>query len=482
VEPSEPQVDVTVEVSEATRVTQLRAHSVGTWGAMTQSVGFVAPAVGVVSVNVLMAGLVGRASTFAYLVGAAIMLCVAFVLGDFAKKLPSAGSFYTYLTSSFGIKTGFVVGVLLFGAYILVLPFQIAFLGEYVHNILITMDVHIAWQFIALVLMLFSVSLAVLGVQPALSVALTLLAFQLGTFLALAMLIIVQGGAHGNSIQPLNPSLSTQGFHGILLAAVFTIFGFAGFESAATLGEEARKPTKTIPRAVVLSIVAVAVVYCVVTYAETIGFGLGSAGLKEFQTNQVPFNTLANTYGDGALSTIMNLAVICSFITLNVMTVNAVTRIIFGMGRDKMLPSFFGKVNRFQAPQSAALAVGAWGILMALLIGGIAGPINAAGYLAFLASLLWIGAYMGLMVGMPHFYWKRYRDEFHWFRKIVVPVVGFAGMGVVLYGTVYPFPASPYDYFIYVAIFIIVVASFVAVRNEKSHPERVREAGRLFGT
>src|SRR5215831_10518345 len=50
-------------------------------------------------------------------IGLIVCVCVALVIGEYAKRLPSAGSFYTYLTRTFGAKTGFVTGVMLFGAY-----------------------------------------------------------------------------------------------------------------------------------------------------------------------------------------------------------------------------------------------------------------------------------------------------------------------------------------------------------------------------
>ena len=227
-------------------VTALKAGSVGTGGAIVQSAGLIAPAVGLTSANVFIAGLAGEAAPLTMVIGTIVCLCFAKAIGDYARKLPSAGSFYTYLTKTFDARVGFVAGAILFLAYLLLLPFQISFVGLFIQN-LIASHVNIPWQVFAAVLMVVSTGLAVAGVQPALRVALGLLAIELFAFTLLALLIIVQGGATGNSIQPFNPGQSLTGFSGIALSVVFTIFLFAGFESSTALGEEVKDTTRTIP-------------------------------------------------------------------------------------------------------------------------------------------------------------------------------------------------------------------------------------------
>ena len=132
--------------------------------------------------------------------------------------------------------------------------------------------------------------------------------------------VIAHGGATGNSVHPFDPSAAPKSAN-IGLAVVYTIFAFAGFEGATTLGEEARKPTKTIPRALIFTVLSIGIFYVVVTYAEVIGFGVSKSGLTQLQTNQTPFTDLATHYSSGVLSVLITLATISSFVALNIATI-----------------------------------------------------------------------------------------------------------------------------------------------------------------
>jgi amino acid transporter len=451
-------------------------------GAVAQSAALVGPSVGVVVGNAFIASLAGAASVLAFIIGTVICVLIAKVISDFAKHLPSAGSFYTYLTHSFGAKTGFVTGVLLFGAYALLFPFQLSFFGYYMHGLVAAdFGANIPWQLFAIAVIALSVTLAVLGVQFSLKAGLIGLAFEITVFSIFAVLVIAKGGAHGQSLAPFDPSQAPKGFaSGLLIACVYTIFAFVGFESATTLGEEAHDPKKTIPRAVMLTTLLLGAFFVIVTYAEVIGFGASSAGVGQLINDPTAFNTLAHRYGNGFLSGAIDVAVVFSFVALNIVTVNAVTRMLYAMGRDRMLPRKLAHLNARQAPQNAAITVGALGLAASLLFGSIYKPEVYAGWSAYFATLLFIGAYILLCVGIIRFKQRELGTAFSHARHSLVPVVSLAGIGLVLYGNVHPLPPAPLRWFIPATLGIIAVAAFAAYRMEKGDPQRVQRAGRLF--
>lgn len=469
-----------MRTTESPKVTTLKSHSVGLSEAVAQSAALIGPAVGVTAGNVFVAGLAGAASPLAFVIGLIVCLSIAKVVGDYAKQLPSAGSFYTYLTNTFGARVGFVTGILLFGAYIALLPFQMSFFGFFTSNLLLSIGVQIPWQVFALALILISTGLAIIGIRPSLTVGLVGLAFEMTVFAVLALLIIFHGGAAGNSLQPFNPAQSFQGFSGLLLSCVFTIFAFVGFESSTTLGEEAREPRRTIPRAVILTTLLIGLFYVLLAYAEVIGYGISASGVKALQADQIPFNTLALRYGNGLLSTLIDLATISSFIALNIVTVAASSRMFYAMGRDRMLPNIFSRVNARHSPYIASLAVGAFGLVTSLVFGSIYGPENWSSWAAFLSTLFFIAAYILLNIGVIKYYAQHHRSDFGWIQHIILPCVGLIGMGLVLYGNIYPVPAAPLNYFIYFTIALIIVAYIVAWRLEAKDPEILSQAGQLF--
>jgi amino acid transporter len=460
----------------------LARHSIGLAGAVAQSAALVGPAVAVVVGNAFIASLSGAASVLSFIIGTVICVIIAMVIGDFARELPSAGSFYTYLTRSFGAKTGFVTGVLLFGAYVLLFPFQLSFFGYYMNGLFQSnFSTNVPWEWFAVAMILISTSLAVLGVRYSLQVGLIGLAFEVTVFTIFAILVIAKGGAHGQSIQVLNPHQAPKGFaSGLLIACVYTIFAFVGFESATTLGEEARDPRRTIPRAVMLSTVLLGAFLVVVTYAEVIGFGVSKGGINNLISDPNAFNTLAHRYGDSFLAGAMDVAVVSSFMALNIVTVNAVTRMLYAMGRDNMLPSGLARLNRRQAPWVAALSAAGVGIAASLIFGIKYHPEVYASWSAYFATLFFIGAYILLCVGVIKFNHERHGASFSIARHAAVPLVGLAGIGLVLYGNVHPLPPSPLRWFIPATAGVIAVAVAVAYYLERIDPGRVSRAGRLL--
>lgn len=462
------------------RVSALRGGSVGLGGAVVQSAALIGPAVGATVGLVFIAGETGIASPFAMVVGLLFSLCLAVVIGEFARKLPAAGSFYTYLTQAFGPKAGFLTGVLLFGAYILLLPFQLCFFGTFLSDYLDSQGITIGWQILAAALILMTTVLGVAGIAPTLKVGLVALGFEIVVFSIIAIAILLNGGANGLSLEPFNPANSFNGFSGVIYGLVFAIFAFVGFESATTLGEEAHDADRTIPRAVLITTLAIGLFYTLLIYTGVIGFGLDGKGLRMLQNDSAPFNTLADTFVGSWLATLSTLAVVSSFIALNIVTVSAAARMVFAMGRDRMLPSWFAEVNARRAPARAVVAVGAFAISVSLILGSIYDPGDLASWAAYIATLFFIAAYALLVVGVARFYRTSHPGEFSPLRHVVIPVAGLVGIVIVTYGNVHPTPPSPLRYFIWATVATIVAAIIIAIRLERSNPQRLVEAGHLF--
>lgn len=82
----------------------------------------------------------------------------------------------------------------------------------------------------------------------------------------------------------------------LFLGVVFGFLSFAGFEAAATLGEEARPPRRDIPRAILGTAVFGGVYFVFVTWIEVMGFGTDDKGLEAFKTSGSLMGDLGTTY------------------------------------------------------------------------------------------------------------------------------------------------------------------------------------------
>ncbi len=447
---------------------------------MVQSAALIGPAAGATAGFVFIASESGFASPFAMVIGMLFSLCLAAVIGEFARKLPAAGSFYNYLAHAFGPKVGFVTGVMLFGAYILLLPFQLSFFSTFVSDYLAGHGVHIAWQWLAAALIVFTAVLTVAGLTPSLRAGLFFLAFEMTIFGVIAVIILANGGANGLTLKPFDPSESALGFSGIVYGLVFAIFAFVGFESATTLAEEAFEPRRTIPRAVLVTTLVIGVFYTLLIYSGVVGFGLTRHGLHQMQTDSTPFDTLGRAFSGATLGTLSVIAVMSSFIALNIVTVTAGSRMFYAMGRDRLLPGWFDHVNGQGAPDRAIIAITATFLAITLILGSIYTPGDLASWAAYIATLFFIAAYALLCLGVVKYYWDHHRTEFHPWRHVVIPIAGLVGVGIVTYGNVHPTPPSPLRWFIWATIAAILVASVVSVYLERRNPRILLEAGKLF--
>lgn len=456
---------------------QLDHQSIGLPSVTAQSAALIAPAGAAAASMAFIASFAGGASPLAFLIGFIAVLLLGIVIGAYARRLPSAGAFYTYITRTFGPKAGFVTGVLQFGTYLLFMLFQLSFFGSFVSSLV----PHVPWQVWSIALIVFTTTLGFFGIKPSLQSGLIGLAFEMTVFGTLALVVIFHGGAHGNTFEVFNPSSSLTGSSGIFTAVVYTLFAFAGFESSTALGDEARNARRTIPRSIILTAVVVGLFYILVSYAVVVGFGNTDAGIKALVNSSDPFGALASRYGNGFLEVLTNIAVVTSLVALNIVTMVAISRIFWKMGTDRLLPPVLGKVNRYRAPGIACIATGVAMGAVCLIAGSIWGAFNFASWMSYFGTLFMIVAYMLIALGVPVYMWRSARTGFNWFIHAVLPLVSLAAMVWVLKGNVIPYPPAPLRWFIYATIAAIIAAWAVAVRLARVNPHAMRQAGAVLG-
>ena len=115
-------------------------------------------------------------------------------------------------------------------------------------------------------------------------------------------------GLHGDPNQLHLRGVTGSGFR---LGLVLAMFSFVGFESATTLGSEARNPLKTIPRAVILTAFLGGVFFTICAYTEILGFGMGG---QDLGTTDAPMHVLASVGGMPVLGLLIDLGALVSLV------------------------------------------------------------------------------------------------------------------------------------------------------------------------
>jgi amino acid transporter len=445
-----------------------------------------APVLAVV-LNAPAAGpLAGAALPLSFLLAFIACLFVGNTVVQFARRLPSAGSFYTYNSHGLGKGAGFFTGWLFWIGYAILCPGLFTALGSFAHDyVLTTFNSDVPWWVFSIVGMAIVFGLSIRSIKTSVQVDLTMLTIEVIVFLILAVIAIARGGS-GNTLAVFSPASAPTGFSGVGLGVVFGILSFIGFDAAATLGEEARNPRRSVPLAVMGALVSVGVFYVFVMYALTAGYGLNSAAnLKAFVSDANPFITLAHKDAPW-LEQIVDLCAVAGIFSCFLAVHNTTVRIIFSMGRDRVLPGVLGRVHaRWFSPYTAIYALTAFTMLIGFAVGAWLGPgatsANAAystgayGFTGTIGTVAIVIVYMLSNIALIRYYFAQ--PERNLFLHIILPILGVLALAYPLWSVAQPGQNFPLNLVPIIVVVWIVAGAGTYIYFRQQAPEKLNAVG-----
>ncbi len=466
-----------MKTSQATENRLLRNLSV--WDAIIMAAAFMGPAVSMYYNTPYAASFAGAAMPFAFLVSLVACLMLANTIGEFGKIAPSAGAFYTFSVKGFGPRTGFITGWLMFLGYSVLEPAELALLGITVSDLLRAyLNLDISWMAISLLAWVLVLAVSWIGAKQSLKLSLLLFLAEIAVLLIICYLVLGKGGASGIHFNVLTPSLSPNGFSGIALGMIYGILSFVGFESATTLAEEVRDPRKNVYRSLMGSTLLVGFIYLLCTFTVVNGFGLDN--MKALSSDLSPFVTLATNYGGPAFVLLVALAGISSILAVSINVHNAVSRVIFAMGRERIISPFMAKVHpKYHTPTNAILFQGILSLLLLFIMGLSVGPSNTYGYLGALLTLGIIPVYMLAAFGYVRYQKREGNLHAHPFKNGIIPILASFIMLIPLSASFYPVPPAPYSYLPYIVL-VYLLAGYLIIRKLSQDPKRLERVGMIL--
>ena len=457
-----------------------------------QSVSLVAPAGGIATVAILGANFAGGALPLATIFAVVGCLFVALSMSQLAKHLPSAGSVGTYVVHGLGGGVGFVTAWMYTIAEVLVVSFASLLVGALVAG---TGNSEFGWPFTATwvitVVVIFVLISVVheLGVGVSTKVQQVISTFEILLFLALAVTLIVKAGNH-NTLAVFTTKFANvpgySGLGGLFPAAVFIVTAFAGFESAASLAEEAREPRKAVRTAVVGAVLAVGLLYVLTSYAATVFFGPSKMAGFAATNSGDPWTFMArHVWGVGWVA--LFLVVANSLYGACTAGTNVSTRMLYSLGRARLVPSVFGRVSRRRTPFSALVIEMVIALGLALWLGLQYGPITGLSIEVVTSTSFIVVMYILVDLACMMYFWRHRRAEHNWLLHFILPLLGilvflpvlFAELGIRVFSFISKLSA-PLTYGAYAAVGLVVIAIVIAVSFAVRHPERLKELGRVF--
>jgi amino acid transporter len=330
----------------------LHAGALGPIETLAQSVSAVAPSTTPSLTIPLVFALAGNATWFVYLLATVAMLLVGFCVSRFARLSASPGSLYTYTANALPPVFGVTAAWALLIAY-LATGASVAGGALYYATVLGRQFFHWAPPAIPTLVVVCAVAGWIAYRDVKLSAELMLWIEVISVSLILIVLLVLvfhfglqfdldQFRLKGVTLSSLGPAL------------VLSIFSFVGFESATTLGAEARNPLRTIPRAVLQCALLTGAFFMLCSYSEVLGFRGESGKLSETTS---PLHLLAGRAGVSPLGVAIDMGAFISMFACVLACTTAAARLLMRMAHGRLLPALFERASRrHRTPTAAVLA------------------------------------------------------------------------------------------------------------------------------
>ena len=295
----------------------------------------------------------------AYVVAVVTMLFTAASYGAMVRRYPVAGSAYTYTQQSFGGAVGFLTGWVMLLDYLFIPMINFMLIGIYLNTQFPAVPV---WAF-TLAALLLVLLFNILGINLVNKVNMAIIALSVVlvvVFMVLAFKFALGGDTSVSLIEPF--TFGEGGIGAVASGAAILALSFLGFDAVSTLSEEAKRPRKDIPRAIVLSTLVGGFFFILVSWAGAVAYHPDWASLSDAQIEAAGVTVMDNIGGEAFTAFFVAVYVVGAFGSGMTGQVS-VSRILYAMGRDGMLPSPLSRLNRrFGTPVVAAVVVSAFAL------------------------------------------------------------------------------------------------------------------------
>jgi amino acid transporter len=253
------------------------------------------------------------------------------------------------------------------------------------------------------------------------------------------------GGAHFTmTVFSLSPGTSVSA---LFLGVVFGFLSFAGFEASATLGEEAHRPTRDIPRAILGVAIFGGVYFVVVTAAEVMGFGTSSSGLGAFAHSPSLLGDLGSSYVGSWVGNVITAGTTVSAFGCCLASTVSAARVVYAMSRDTFGSRHMGAANRWGTPAAATGLVTAFTVIIYLVYVAVSAQASSVAENAFfwsgtIGTLVLLVVYVLATIGMTRLVFVRRKMPSVPMWQVIIPVAAIVVLGYTLYRNVYPYPSG----------------------------------------
>lgn len=422
----------------------LQQHVLSPMETLAQSISVIAPSTTPALTVPLVFALSGNGSALAYVMATAAIVLVALCVASFARESASPGSLYSYAKSSLPPVFSAITAWALFFAYVMTAASVLGGFLNFAYIFLVQFFGPAGGRVPPSLLVLAVTVVAVVAAYRDIRISTRLmLSIESVSVCLIGAVIAITLWKHGLHLDTSQFRLRGVSMQGVRMGGMLAIFSFVGFESATTLGSEAREPLKTIPRAVISSTLLVGVFFLVCVYGEVLGFHGSPVSLADSAS---PFHYLSAQAGIGLAGWLIDAGVLVSMFAATLACVIAASRVLLLMAHSGLAHRRLRNIHvQSETPGLASLLAAFLAFVPVLVLAhrGVSGA-DIYGWMGTLAVFGFLTAYTLAAIALAVYLKKRGRLTIG---KAILAGVAALVMIAVLIGNIIPLPPAPYRYF-----------------------------------
>lgn len=441
---------------------KLKSEYLSFFEVLAQSIGSIAPTASLAFVIPIVYATAGNGTWLAYIFALISIVLVAVNLKHFAARSASPGSLYTYIVNGLGPTAGFISGWALLLAYVITASAVLSGFVNFTNVLLQYIGINIPLVILGMVGALSAWYVAYKDIKLSANLTLILEGLSIISISILGTIVLVHNGLKIDFDQLALTDVSPTS---IRIGLVLAFFSFVGFESAASLGEEAKKPLRTIPKAILYSAIIVGIFFVIFSYIEVLGFIRSSIKLNEADA---PLNALADLNSVSFFGPVITLGTIFSFWASVLACCNAGARVLFSIGRHGIVNSSVVKIHeKNRTPDVAIGVVFLIATLVPLILIALGNDIfDIYGWLGTIATFGFLFNYAVITIASPVYL---YEEKVLRAKDIVVSAITFIILLIPIVGSVHPLPEYPYSLFPFIFLaWLVVGAVWFIIRKVKN--------------
>ncbi|QIK63884.1 APC family permease [Leucobacter viscericola] len=356
----------------------------------------------------------------AYIIAVVAMLFTAGSYGAMVRRYPVAGSAYTYTQQSFGGAAGFLTGWVMLLDYMFIPMINFMLIGIYLNTQFPAIPVWVFTLAALLLVLLFNI----LGITLVNKVNIAIIALSVILVVVFVVLSFKEAFGGNTSVNLIEPfTFGEGGIGAIASGAAVLALSFLGFDAVSTLSEEAKNPRRDIPRAIILATMIGGLCFILVSWAGGLAYQPDWGSLSDGQI-EAAGTTVIDSFNMPWMTSFFVAVYVVGGLGSGMTGQVSVSRILYAMGRDGMLPKPLSRLHkRFGTPIVAAITVSVFALSALFLSLDIVAFMISFGALAAFAmvNLSVIRTYMFPKNGQREkvTFWRV-------IRFVVFPLIGFA--------------------------------------------------------